>query len=62
MSNLYSLPTSYFSFNKCLTIEDENFLDVDAAEVPSNNAETPNTLGRNLLRGLQNHQHLNLFW
>jgi len=33
-------------------IEDENLLDVDATEVPSNNAETPNTFGRNLLRRL----------
>ena len=33
-------------------IEDENLLDVDTAEVPSNNAETANTFGRNLLRRL----------
>jgi len=33
-------------------IEDENLLDIDTAEVPSNNAETPNTFHRNLLRRL----------
>jgi len=33
-------------------IEDENLLDVDTAEVPSNNAEKPTTLDRNLLRRL----------
>jgi len=33
-------------------IEDENLLDVDTAEVPCNNAETPNAFGRNLLRRL----------
>jgi len=33
-------------------IENENLLDVDTAEVPNNNAETPNTFGRNLLRKL----------
>jgi len=33
-------------------IEDENLLDIDTAEVPSNNAETPNTFGRNILRRL----------
>jgi len=33
-------------------IEDENLLDIDTVVVPSNNAETPNTFGRNLLRRL----------
>jgi len=33
-------------------IEDENLLDIDTAEAPNNNAETPNTFGRNLLRRL----------
>jgi len=33
-------------------IEDENLLDADTAEVPSYNAETPDTFGRNLLRRL----------
>jgi len=33
-------------------IVDENLLDVDAAKVPNNSTETPNTFGRNLLRRL----------
>jgi len=33
-------------------IEDESLLDVDTTEVPSNNAEAPNTFGRNLIRRL----------
>jgi len=33
-------------------IEDESLLDIDTAEVPSNNAETPNTFGKSLLRRL----------
>ena len=42
--------TSYILF--FLDIEDENLLDVDTAEVPNDNAETPNTFDRYLLRRL----------